>query len=150
MFGAYTQVFHPVEIRSPHFEANWSTFVWVFTFNSIFMVRLFCFVFELRINITKLHKFKVAEDLLETFSWKALTIISLLVTLVIKEYRYVGYKFYESRSNDSLSYGYHPRFIPSYHFWEERVVKNWYKKLLLAIEWRSPNFIKCFYFFIRC
>ena len=35
-----------------------------------------------------------------------------------------GYKFYESRSNNSLRYGYHPNFISIYHFLEERVVKN--------------------------
>ena len=38
-----------------------------------------------------------------------------------------GYKFYESRSNNSLSYGYHPHFTHIYHFLEERVGKNCYK-----------------------
>ena len=57
-----------------------------------------------------------------------------------------GYKFYESRSNNS-SYGYHPNFTSTYHFLEERVVKNCYKKLLLAIKGRSPNLKKVFLFF---
>ena len=33
-----------------------------------------------------------------------------------------------------ISYGYHPNFTSIYHFLEERVVKNLYKKLLLAIK----------------
>ena len=58
-----------------------------------------------------------------------------------------GYKFYESRSNNSLSYGYHPNFTSIYHFLEERVVGNYYKKLLLAIKGRSPNLKKVFLLF---
>ena len=58
-----------------------------------------------------------------------------------------GYKFYESRSNNSLSYDYHPNFTSIYNFLEERVVKNCYKKLLLAIKGRSPNLKKCFLLF---
>ena len=57
------------------------------------------------------------------------------------------YKFYESRSNNSLIYGYHPNFTSIYHFFGEKVVKNWYKKLLLAIKGRSPNFKKVFLLF---
>ena len=34
-----------------------------------------------------------------------------------------GYKFYESRSNNSLSFGYHPNFTSIYHFLGESVVK---------------------------
>ena len=35
-----------------------------------------------------------------------------------------GYKFDESRSYNSISYGYHPNFTSIYHFLEKRVVKN--------------------------
>ena len=49
-----------------------------------------------------------------------------------------GYEFYKTRSNNSLSHGYHLYFTPIHNVWEERVVK----KLLLV------NSKKCFCLFL--
>ena len=52
-----------------------------------------------------------------------------------------GYKFYESRSIITLSYGYHPNFTSINHFLEERVVAELKKVFLLFSPKLDTNFM---------